>query len=152
MTIPSEVTQWRPRAYVRVISIGVVRRGDDLLVAPVYASDGQVKGWRPLGGGVELGETAAAALKREFWEELNREARITSEPFVFENIYQHEGATGHEVVFAFAAEVDGLGREPPVMVEGELAVPTAWVPLGVFLAGDQELYPAGLAELVEERF
>ena len=61
---------WRPPSVVRLIAIGIVRRGDELLLMAVRSDDGAIKGYRPLGGSIEFGERAAEALKREFVEEL----------------------------------------------------------------------------------
>lgn len=96
---------WRPRQAVRPVAIGLLRDGGRLLVAEVLQDDGAVKGWRPLGGGIEFGETAEAALKREFREELGVEAEITGSPTIFENLYEHAGHTGHEIIFAFPVAV-----------------------------------------------
>jgi 8-oxo-dGTP pyrophosphatase MutT (NUDIX family) len=74
-------TTWRPHPIVRPVAIGVVRRGDQLLVVAVCDDAGAIKGWRPLGGTIELGERAAEALRREFVEELGEaitEPRIST--------------------------------------------------------------------------
>src|SRR5262245_32464212 len=95
------ITTWRPPPMVRPISIGIVRRGDALLLMTVRADDGSIKGWRPLGGTIEFGERAADTLKRELAEELGlaiTEPRLLT---VLENLYTHQGTAGHEIVFVF---------------------------------------------------
>jgi ADP-ribose pyrophosphatase YjhB (NUDIX family) len=95
------ITTWRPPPLVRPISIGIVRRGNALLLMAVRADDESIKGWRPLGGTIEFGERASNALKRELAEELGlavTEPRLLT---VLENLYTHHGATGHEIVFVF---------------------------------------------------
>src|SRR6478609_4883390 len=91
---------WTPSPGIAVKVIGLAWRGAELLVAEVEESDGRVKGVRPLGGSIEFGETREQALKREFVEELRCEVEVTGPWRTFENIYQHEGSTGHEFIFA----------------------------------------------------
>ncbi len=94
------MTIWRPRQAIRVIAIGLHWRDRRLLAAEVTDDTGRVKGVRPLGGGVEFGESWRDTLMREFAEELEITVKITGDPLVMENIYSHEGQQGHEVVFA----------------------------------------------------
>lgn len=93
------MTTWRPQPIIRIVAIGLHWRGDRLLAAEVRDDAGKLKGVRPLGGGVQFGERWQAALVREFNEELGAAITIEGHPLVMENIYDHEGATGHEVVF-----------------------------------------------------
>ncbi|MFT4118466.1 NUDIX hydrolase [Bradyrhizobium sp.] len=93
------MTTWRPHARIRVVAIGLHWRAGRLLAAEVRDDAGRIKGVRPLGGEIEFGESWQAALKREFNEELGIDVTIKSEPLMMENIFTHEGATGHEVMF-----------------------------------------------------
>jgi ADP-ribose pyrophosphatase YjhB (NUDIX family) len=141
---------WRPRQSIRPVAIGLLRDGDRLLVAEVPNDDGSVKGWRPLGGGVEFGETAEAALRREFQEELGVEIEIDGSPTIFENLYEHAGHVGHEIIFAFPIRVADAAvtaerrfqirdNETPVWVE--------WIETARFEAGEV-LLPTGLGPLL----
>src|SRR5690349_19165979 len=94
-------TVWRPKPFVRPVAIGVVRRGDELLVVAVRDDDGIITGWRPLGGTIELGERAAEALRRELMEELGEPVHEPKLMSVLESLYFHHGAPGHEIVFVF---------------------------------------------------
>lgn len=94
------MSRWRPKSHIRVIVIGLCIRKNQLLAAEVLNDAGELKGVRPLGGEVEFGETWQAALKREFLEELDIHITITGEPIFLENIYEHHGHTGHEIVLA----------------------------------------------------
>lgn len=144
---------WRPPAIVRPIAVGVVWRGDDLLVMAVTDDSGAIKGWRPLGGAIEFGERAADAVRREFAEELGAEIVEPRLIDVMENIYQHERATGHEIVFVFEtrfAEETMLRRDRFVYDEGTGPVAAAWV--GIDRFDDRApLFPLGLDLILRRR-
>lgn len=110
------MTIWRPQPSIRVKAIGLAWHDDLLLAAEVLDDAGRLKGVRPLGGAVEFGERWRAALVREFEEELGLAVEVMGEPIVLENIFTHEGARGHEIVFA--ADV----RLPPGTIQGKEAI------------------------------
>jgi ADP-ribose pyrophosphatase YjhB (NUDIX family) len=143
-------SRWRPVEAVRVVAIGIARRDNRLLAVEVLDDDGALKGWRPPGGGVNFMELAADALKREIREELGCDLRIEVAPEVFENLYMHHEAKGHEIVFAY--EILLLDRKIHArdrfgIKENEGRAHFAeWVEIDRFLTGRDTLYPAGLAD------
>ena len=89
--------------HIRVIAIGIFTRGAELLVFQGYDT---VKGsfyYRPLGGGVEPGERAADALRREIHEELGEEITEIRLLDVVENLFTVDGRAGHEIAFVYQA-------------------------------------------------
>ena len=142
------MTVWRPAQHIRVKTIGLNWRQGRLLAAEVTEDSGRIKGVRPLGGTAEFGETWQEALRREFLEELGVEVTINGAPLVFENIYQHEGHTGHEIIFAAEVELPdtpALAGERIVFREDNGRECTArWFALEELDTGGPELYPAGL--------
>src|SRR5262245_10442951 len=106
--------QWRPPQRIRVIAVALIYRGTDVLVMSVQGDGGTVKGWRALGGAIEFGESAEEAVAREFLEEIGKPVRCSKQLCVLENLYSHEGARGHEVVFAFEAELLGSELKPTI--------------------------------------
>ncbi len=107
------MTIWRPTSSIRVKALGLHWRGGKLLAAEVRDDGGRVKGVRPPGGGIEFGEPAEAALRREFREELGVDVDVLGGPIVLENLYVHEGSPGHEILFIYEV------RFPPGAFDGE---------------------------------
>ena len=144
---------WRPHPRIRVVAIGLHWRDGRLLAAEVRDDDGRLTGVRPLGGEIEFGESWQTALMREFNEELGIDVSITSEPSMLENIFMHEGSTGHEVVFvaevafpenAFAGQDRVDFRED----NGEQII-ARWFNLAALdVVGGPSLYPTGLKDLL----
>lgn len=145
--------KWRPHPNIRVKAIGLHWRDERLLAFEVYSDSGRMKGVRPLGGSVEFGETWRVALAREFREELGIAVSVRDDPIVMENIYVHEGATGHEVIFvAEVAFPEGAfaGQDSITFQEDNgVACIARWFALNdLDTKGSPELYPSGLKELL----
>ena len=133
---------------VRVSARGVVRRGDELLVArdrdpaeadPFYAL---------LGGGVEFGEHSAETLHREFREELGVELTNVSYLETYEDVFGFDGRTHHELWRVYEADIvedwpyereEFEGYEP----DGE-EIACVWKPLSDFTEDDETFYPEEL--------
>ncbi|BBO15271.1 MULTISPECIES: NUDIX hydrolase [Bradyrhizobium] len=147
------MTIWRPHPHIRVVAIGLHWRDGRLLAAEIRDDAGRIKGVRPLGGEIEFGESWRTALMREFNEELGIDVTITSEPLVLENIFMHEGATGHEVMFICEVEFpDGAfadrDRLDFLEDDGEQIV-ARWFDLAdLDVDGGPSLYPAGLKDVL----
>jgi ADP-ribose pyrophosphatase YjhB (NUDIX family) len=136
-----------------VIAVALIYRGTDVLVMAVKDDTGVVKGWRPLGGEIEFGESAEEAVAREFLEEIGRPVRCIKQLCVLENLYLHEGARGHEVVFAFEAELLASELEQPVVasfVDGGVTNNVAWGPVSEFVGGNQRLFPKQLVSYLSQ--
>jgi ADP-ribose pyrophosphatase YjhB (NUDIX family) len=146
------MTIWRPPPEIRVKVLGLAWRGSQLLLAEVEDDAGRVKGYRPLGGCVEFGETREAALRREFAEELGCGVTVIGPWHAFENLYRHEGAIGHEYLFAAAIRLDDewlYALDRIAFREADLTGCRAgWFDPRALPEGS-ELYPGGLRTLIE---
>jgi ADP-ribose pyrophosphatase YjhB (NUDIX family) len=135
---------------IRPIALAVPRRGDDLLVFEYYDSTKDQTFYRPLGGGIDFGETADAAVRREMREELDVEILDVRLLGVLENIFHGVGRDGHEIAFIFDCRLADRARYERDLV-GEIlddaGIKVMWRPLSGFTP-DVPLYPAGLADLL----
>ena len=145
---------WRPLDRIRVIVIGLAWRDNRLLAVEVTDDRGVVKGVRPLGGSIEFGETREAALRREFMEELGVGIDILGPWTAMENLYEHEGHAGHEIVFG----ADVLLKDPSIyrkerisFLEDNLTAHQAGWFDPAALAPGVALYPASLADILRSR-
>jgi 8-oxo-dGTP pyrophosphatase MutT (NUDIX family) len=138
-----------PPDRIRNIAVGLVVREGRALVEIYAATDRHPVFARAIGGGIEFGESADAAVRREFEEELG--VRLTrAEPLaVTENIFTLAGRLGHEIVHVFVVDSPQLDD---IAIDGERAVldnhtAVRWVDLDALRAGEPPFYPAGMAEL-----
>lgn len=135
---------------IRNIAVGLPMRAGHVLV--LDGTDA-VKGedfHRAIGGGIEFGETAEQALRREFMEELGVTLEDVTLLAVVENIFEYEGSPGHETAHVFAvhaADLDALPLDAQLYVLDE-GSPVRWVP---FREADRPFYPSGVSDLIESR-
>jgi ADP-ribose pyrophosphatase YjhB (NUDIX family) len=148
------MTAWRPRSHITCKVLGLVWRGPELLAFEVTDSEGRTIGIRPLGGGIEFGETREQAIRREFQEELACEATIVGPWHFIENIFEHEGSIGHQMMLVAEVELNDRSiYDQDVIHFTEIngtSCSARWydpsrLPNGV------KLYPAGLWELIDAR-
>jgi ADP-ribose pyrophosphatase YjhB (NUDIX family) len=136
---------------IRPKAVCVCRRGDSILVGAGYDAATGETFYGPPGGGVEFGERAVDAVRRELREELGVEVCDLTLLGVLENIFTFEGRPGHEIVFAFEARLADAAlyeRDELVGLEEEQPFVAWWVPLAQFAAGGPPLYPDGLFALL----
>src|SRR3954469_17974091 len=90
---------------IRPIALAVPRRGEDLLVFEYYDPTKDLTFYRPLGGGIDFGETAEAAVRRELREELRVDLLNVRPLGVLESIFHGFGRDGHEIAFVFGCQL-----------------------------------------------
>lgn len=136
---------------IRNIAVGLPVRDRHVLVLDGMDRVKDAAFHRAIGGGIEFGETAEEAVRREFVEELGVALGRVELLDVVENIFTHEGRPGHEIAHVFAVESAEIDRIPldarlHVLDQGS---PIRWVPIG---AAPYPIYPDGIAELLDARF
>lgn len=135
---------------IRNIAVGLPMRAGHVLVLDGTDTVKNEDFHRAIGGGIEFGETAEEALRREFLEELGVALDGVMLLAVVENIFEYEGSPGHEIAHVFAVdstELDALPLDARLCVLDE-GSPVRWVP---FREADRPFYPSGVAGLIESR-
>jgi len=105
-----------------ILGVGaLVTRGDEVLL--VQRGHAPMAGeWAVPGGKVEWGETMAAAVRREVWEETGISIEVGERVYIFENIA--EDGSYHYVVFDYLACAIKPVKEP---VAADDALDARWV-------------------------
>lgn len=132
---------------VRVIAVGLLVR-DGWVLAEEYPGDNRGTAFlRAPGGGVEFGERADDAVRREFAEELGATLDEALLLGVTENIFDTDGRRGHEIVYVYrirSAALEALPRGARLPVQ-DADTSVGWYPLN---AMPMPLYPDGCRELL----
>jgi ADP-ribose pyrophosphatase YjhB (NUDIX family) len=145
---------WRPSYSIQGKVVGLAKHEGRLLVCEVLNDDGIVKGWCLLGGGIEFGETAEDALRRGILKELGCGIVISGLPIVCENIFEHHGFQGHEIVFAFPITLDN----PQIYANHRFQIRehkgsthwVEWITIERFESKECMLFPLAIAEKVKD--
>lgn len=82
---------------IRIVALGAVQRGDDLLVSEDESPATGEPFYRLLGGGVEFGEHSSDAVVREFDEELGVDFVDPTHVGTFEEVFTVDGEQQHEL-------------------------------------------------------
>lgn len=139
-----------PLERIRAIAVGLLVHDGHLLAEEYPANDRHDGFLRAPGGGVQFGEPAEAAVRREFAEELGVRIDSTRLLAVTENIFDAQGKRGHEIAHVFAIECTELTQLP---VDGRLPVldsdtSVGWYRLDTLRYGSRPLCPAGVLDLL----
>jgi 8-oxo-dGTP pyrophosphatase MutT (NUDIX family) len=136
---------------IRTTALGIFWNGDRILVAECYDP---IKGetfYRPLGGGIEFGESGDDALAREMLEETNLEVENLRYIGTLENIFTYRGDMGHEIVLLYEGEFTDqsvYGKEAlECHEETDCPFIAVWKRMDEF-GSDAPLYPDGLMDLL----
>jgi 8-oxo-dGTP pyrophosphatase MutT (NUDIX family) len=109
--------------------------------------------FRPIGGGIEFGETSAQAVVREVDEELRLSITDVRLLGTLESIFTYDGKPGHEIVQVYDARfVDASVYELPYLNAQESdGAPfiAKWLPSASF-TDEAPLVPEGLYELLKK--
>jgi ADP-ribose pyrophosphatase YjhB (NUDIX family) len=137
---------------IRVVALGVIRRGEEILVSELHDPDDDYRFYRPLGGEIEFGELGHEALEREFDEELGVELTAIEYLETYEDVFTFDGEQEHELWRIYEAAIVEewpyerermIGREPELGEE----FPVVWKHPSVF-SDSETFYPEELLLLL----
>lgn len=139
-------------ARIRPKAVCAIRRGAELLAIPGHDPATGARFWLLPGGGIEFGERAEDAARREVREELNVEIAGAAVLGVLQNLFTYAGVPGHEIVFVVGARL----ADEALYAKDEIAWTEAdgmrfaarWVPLREIGGAGASLMPAGALELI----
>lgn len=136
---------------IRPIAICIFYFQGKILATQGYDTVRKEKFYRPIGGGIEFGETSRQALIREVKEELNTKITALKKIGVFENIFTYQGEKGHEIIFVYDARfVDQKFYSNKKIIVSEEGVKSeaTWLKMADMARKNILLYPVGLRELI----
>ncbi|HTX78934.1 MAG TPA: NUDIX hydrolase [Longilinea sp.] len=140
---------------IRPLALGVFTYKNQILVHQGYDRIKKENYYRPLGGGIEFGETGAEALAREIQEELGQDIRDIHYLGTLENIFTFEGEQRHEIVLTYDATFVDPTIYQQTKIKGtegrSVSFFATWMPLKDFSNGRGPLYPNGLYELLTKK-
>ncbi|HEY1817923.1 MAG TPA: NUDIX domain-containing protein [Kofleriaceae bacterium] len=140
---------WTPPQRIRALAIAIIREGDRLLVMEGRNESLARTFYRPLVGGIELGERGEEAVRRELREEIGAELTSVAYIATIENLYELEGQRGHEIVLVYSAElVDRALYERETFTIEEANGRAIWISIADARSGGVWLVPTELVALL----
>ena len=128
---------------IRPIVLGVVRKGNKLLVSKGYDKSKNQEFYRCLGGGIEFLEKSEDALKREFKEEINIEIELGDFLGISENIFNYKGKDAHELILFYEAYINDKDYQQKYdLLDDDIETEAVWVDIDKFKNKELILYPA----------
>jgi ADP-ribose pyrophosphatase YjhB (NUDIX family) len=141
----------------RSLALAVIRNAEGKLL--LHRARDSLKGeifYRPLGGGIEFGETEKVATARELEEELGVKAEVGNLIATFENIFSYEGIPGHEIVLVYEVRfIDTslyLQKEIDIVESGQVIGQAVWRSIDEIIREGAKLYPVGIEAAIKMAF
>lgn len=130
---------------IRPISLCLFEKSDHVLAQEFQHPTAGHCYYRLPGGGIEIGERAEQAVKREMMEELKAEIIGLKKLAVLENIFDFKGRPHHEIIFLFRAEFqDRAFYQKSEFIIEELGFDTTraiWLPRQKIVSNSVKFYP-----------
>jgi 8-oxo-dGTP pyrophosphatase MutT (NUDIX family) len=136
---------------IRPLAICLFSHEGRILVNEAHDPVKQLTFCRPLGGGIEFGETGAQAVHREIAEEIGATVSSLRYLGMLENIFTYLGEPGHEIVLVFDGELEDRSNYERGFVVGAESdgqpFVAKWRPPDYF-SPQLPLFPDGLLQML----
>lgn len=135
---------------IRPLALGVPFRETDVLLAEEFDPTADEAFFRPIGGGIEFGESSREALVREFREEFEVEIDVERYLGTIENVFTFDGEPGHEIVLLYEVTVpaDLRAEDPVTGDEHGKPFTVRWLGLDTLSDRPEPVYPTGLGAVL----
>jgi 8-oxo-dGTP pyrophosphatase MutT (NUDIX family) len=137
---------------IRVKSVCIFRNRDRVLLAEGYDPAKDEHYLIPIGGGINFGETAEQAARREAQEEIGAEAHSFELLGVLENLFSFNGKKGHEIVFVYDAKFVNTNLYDEPELQGHESdgskFRASWFSLDQLGNGHFCIYPDGIERML----
>jgi ADP-ribose pyrophosphatase YjhB (NUDIX family) len=121
----------------------ILRDNKEILVGLGYDEIKKEHFGRIMGGGMNFGETAEVAVRREIKEELLCEIENLEFIKLIENIFTYNGEKGHQITFLYKGELANkdLYTQEKIAVHDTKSFEAEWLSLDDVISGKVKLYP-----------
>ncbi|MCP1604308.1 NUDIX hydrolase [Pseudomonas citronellolis] len=139
---------------IRAVALCVFHDRGRILVNRAYDPVKERHYYRPLGGGIEFGETSAVAVVREIREELGLDIQELRLLGTLENLFTYAGRPGHELVMVYDGRFADTSTYHLAELPGSESDGTPFTAVWCSAADFDEhtpLFPDGLPELLRAR-
>lgn len=121
----------------------ILRDKSEILVGVGYDEIKKEHFGRIMGGGMNFGETAQVAVRREIKEELLCEIENLEFIKLIENIFTYNGEQGHQITFLYKGDLSNkeLYKQEKILVHDTKSFEAEWLPLSDVKNGKVKLYP-----------
>ena len=139
---------------IRQAALCLIRHGNTFLVAEIQDPQSGLVLHRPPGGGIEEGETAEQAVRRELQEELGITLTAIQEVGTVDHIWFWKGREVQERASLFLASPSDDARlsrgECPWLIEADgQRIKTVWRPIKENIASFPPLCPSQVVEFLK---